>query len=194
MKVMVIVMVNEGKQFEKDFANSIPAYCYCHRLRDSTQSFYKAQETSYSWDNECDFFVFNNTSQFFYAIECKSTKSRSMSFQRNKEDAKKRPNQMIKYHQVESLTKMSKYNHIKTGLLLNFRDDKNDMQRTYWIDIRNYNNLIANTTKSSINEIDIIKYNAIKLIGQKKRVHYKWDVENLFIILESNANKKGRCI
>ena len=177
--------MNEGKQFEKDFTNSIPEYCYCHRLRDSAQSFCRAKETSYSWDNECDFFVFDDNSQLFFAIECKSTKSKSISFQKNKDDIKVRPNQMIKYHQVESLTKMSKHKHIIAGLLLNFRDEKNDMQRTYFIDIRNYNNMVANTNKFSINEIDIIKYNGIKLIGQKKRVHYRWDVEALFNTLSN---------
>lgn len=185
MKTVVIAVVNEGKQFEKDFTDSVPGWCYCHRLRDSTQSFYKAKETSYSWDNECDFFVFNNATRIFYAIECKSTKSKSMSFQRDEADAKKRPNQMIKYHQVKSLTKMSKYSHIIAGLLLNFRDETNNMQRTYFIDIRNYNNLIMNTTKSSINEIDIIRYNAIKVNGEKKRVHYRWDIPYLFSELEN---------
>lgn len=86
---------------------------------------------------------------------------------------------MIKYHQIKSLTKIAQYNGAIAGLLLNFRDEKNNMQRTYFIDIRNFNNLIRNTNKSSINEIDIIQYNAYKLIGEKKRVHYKWDIDNL---------------
>ena len=170
-------MINEGKQFEKDFTDSIPNYCYLHRLRDSAQSF--AKSTKYSWENECDFFMFDGSSRLFYAIECKSTKSKGMSFQRNKDEAERYKSRMIKYHQIESLTKIAQYNGTIAGLLLNFRDEKNNMQRTYFIDIRNFNNLIRNTNKSSINEIDIIQYNAYKIQGEKKRVHYKWNIDSL---------------
>ena len=179
-------MVNKGKQFETDFVASIPDYCYCHRLRDSAQSFNKS--TQYSWENECDFFVYDSLHHIFYAIECKSTKAKNISFQKDETEVKK--SRMIKYHQAKSLTKMSKFDGIVAGLLLNFRDEKNNMERTYFLDIRNYNNLISNTNKGSINEIDIIQYNAIKLSGNKKRVHYKWDIDGLFTSINDKYFRK----
>ena len=51
--------LNSGKQFEKDFSQSIPSYCYVHRLRDSAQSYNQSKQTSFTWDNECDFFIWD---------------------------------------------------------------------------------------------------------------------------------------
>ena len=77
--------MNVGKQYEKDIFNSIPDYCMKHRLRDSAQSFTTHSDTRFSWDNECDFFVFDDKRRLLYAIECKSTKYKSMSWESEQE-------------------------------------------------------------------------------------------------------------
>ena len=128
-------MINSGKQFENDFSSSIPSYCFIHRLKDTAQSYNESKHTKFTWDNPCDFFVFDSNSHLFYAIECKSTKYKSISFQIDKND---KSSKMIKYHQIESLINMSKYNGIIAGLLLNFRDEDKKEQRTYFINIENF--------------------------------------------------------
>jgi hypothetical protein len=40
--------------------------------------------------------------------------------------------------------------------------------------------------KVSVNEIDLILYNAIKISGEKKRVHYRWNIDEFF----KNMNKE----
>lgn len=165
--------MSSGKQFEKDFLSSIPSYCYVHRLRDSAQSYNQSKQTSFTWDNECDFFIWDGNARLFYAIECKSTKYKSMSVQLKKED---KSSKMIKFHQIESLTKISKYNGTIAGFCLNFRDEKNDTERLYFMNIIDFNKMMKNVRKASFNEIDILLYNGIKISGNKKRIHFNWDI------------------
>lgn len=166
---------NSGKQFEKDFSQSIPSYCYVHRLRDSAQSYNNSNSTRFAWDNECDFFLWDSNARLFYAIECKSTKYKSMSVQLNKEN---KSNKMIKFHQIESLTKISKYDGAIAGFCLNFRDEKNDTERLYFINIKDFNKMMKDIGKASFNEIDIVLHNGIKISGNKKRVYFSWDIDN----------------
>jgi recombination protein U len=172
---------NVGKVFEEDFSSSIPSYCYVHRLRDSAQSYNKSKDTSFTWDNECDFFIWDSCTHIFYAIECKTTKYKSMSVQLDKDDKSQK---MIKLHQIESLTKISEYDGAIAGFFLNFRDEKNNTQRTYFLNIIDFNKIIKDTEKKSINEIDIILNNGIKISGEKKRVRFRWDIDE-FLKLNS---------
>lgn len=166
--------MSSGKQFELDFSKSIPVYCYVHRLRDSAQSYNNSQNTRFTWDNECDFFVWDSNARLFYAIECKSTKYKSMSVQLDKKD---NSSKMIKLHQIESLAKISEYYGAVAGFCLNFRDEKNDTERLYFMNIKDFNKMIKNIGKVSFNEIDICLYNGVKILGSKKRVHFNWDID-----------------
>jgi hypothetical protein len=176
-------MKNFGKQFEKDFSSSIPSHCYVHRLRDTAQSYNSSKNTSFTWSNECDFFVFDGNSHLFYAIECKSTKYKNFSVQVNKDDDSSK---MIKFHQIESLTNMSKYDGLIAGFCFNFRDEKNNCQRTYFQEISNFNRMMKEISKVSLNEMDLLLYNAIKINGEKKRVNYIWNMDEFFV----NMNEK----
>lgn len=165
---------NLGKQFEKDFFSSIPSYCYVHRLKDSAQSYNNSKNTKFAWDNECDYFVWDSNARLFYAIECKSTKYKSMSVQLDKEN---KSSKMIKFHQIQSLTKISEYNGAIAGFCLNFRDEKNDTERLYFMNIKDFNRMMKDIGKASFNEIDIVLHNGIKILGNKKRVHFNWNLD-----------------
>lgn len=171
-----------GKQFEDDFATSVDISKYLlHRLKDSAQSYNNSSDTSYSWQNPCDYFLFNG--KLFFCFELKSTKSKSISYQIDKNDKSQR---MIKWHQIEALTKFSKYNNVVAGFVLNYRDDTNNNQRTYFLDIRDFNKIRLSADKHSVNEIDILLNNAVKIEGNIKRVHWHWNVNEF---LESQTNK-----
>lgn len=178
--------INSGKQFELDFFSSIPSYCFKHRLKDSAQSYNNSERTRFAWDNECDFFIFDEVSRIFYAIECKSTKYKSMSFQVDKDD---KSSKMIKYHQIESLTDISKHNWTVSGFMLNFRDDNNHMERTYFQSITDFNRMTKEINKTSFNELDLILYNAIKIVGEKKRIHYRWNIDEFLKNISKNMNE-----
>lgn len=168
-----------GKQFESDFASSIPSYCFVHRLRDSSQSYDNNKISLYSWSNECDYFVYDGkNSRLFFAIECKTTKKRSMSVQMNKDD---NPSSMIKYHQIQSLKKISEYDGAVAGLCVNFRrfeGEPNYTENTYFLEVNDMMNMLEKTGKKSFDELDIALYgNAVRINGTKKRVHFKWDID-----------------
>lgn len=171
-------IINYGKRFEEDFASSAPDYCYVHRLKDSAQSYNDSEETSFSWDNECDFFIWNSKSRTFCAIECKSTKYKSMSVQLDKED---KSSKMIKLHQIESLEKISKYDGTMSGFVFNFHDENNDNQRTYFIEVNHFISMMKLIDKKSFNEIDLLTVGgATKIQGFKKRTRWYWHLEEFF--------------
>lgn len=177
---MVECLKNVGKIFEEDFKKSIPSYCMVHRLKDTAQSYNRNVNTRFTWNNPCDFFIFSSQSHNLYAIECKSTKYKSMAFQTEKDDTEK----MIKYHQIQSLSDLSKYDGIVAGFLFNFRDEDNDSQRTYFQNINDFNRMCDEIQKKSFNEMDLILNGAVKINGNKKRTHYMWNIEELFRKLE----------
>lgn len=172
-------MKNPGKLFEQDVVKSMPEYVYVHRLKDSAQSF--KNSASWSWDNPCDFYFFDSDRRVFYAIECKSTKYKSMSVQTNKDDDSSK---MIKYHQVSSLIKISKYNGVVAGFFLNFRDEKNDTERLYFINTKNFVHMMGSINKVSFNEIDLLTNNAIKIDGNRKRKRFKWNIDSFMKVYE----------
>jgi len=168
--------INYGKRFEEDWSSSLPSYCYVHRLRDSAQSYNNSSKTQFSWDNECDFFVLDSHTHLFYAIECKSTKYKSISVELSKDE---KSSKMIKYHQIESLKKISEYDGTVVGLMLNFRGEDNDNQRLYFIDIKNFCNMMKQIDKSSFNELDLLTVGrAVRIQGEKKRTRWKWNLED----------------
>lgn len=169
---------NMGKRFEEDFASSVDdSCCFLHRLKDSAQSYNNSEKTKFSWDNPCDFFVYNGELRYLFAFELKSTCKKSMNFQTSKDDDSSK---MIKFHQIESLEKMSKYNGIIAGFLFNFRDEKNKCQRTYFQEIKDFNIMIKTINKKSFDEINLLQNNAIKINGEKKRTRFRWKLDEFF--------------
>jgi len=171
-------MENVGKKFESSFKLSVPEYCYLKRLNDQPQSFVKNVNTKFSLKNPFDYLLFDCKRQKLWAIECKTTKYKSLSIAKDKDD-----NKMIKYHQIKGLSELSKYNNVIAGFLINFRTD--GIERTYFQKIEDFNKMIHTTSKSSVNEIDLIMNHAIKINGKLMRVNYRWDIESL---LESEGN------
>lgn len=177
--------INVGKRFEEDFQNSIPDYCMKHRLRDSGQSFVKFTEnsnTNFSWNNECDFFVFDGKHRLFYAIENKTTKFKSMNWESEEEyelnkKLKKKSTKLIKWHQIKSLMNYSAFDYIIPCFILNFRNEDSKIQRTYFIHIKDFMKMIATVGKKSFDEVDLIQNGAIKIQGKLKRTRYTWDLD-----------------
>ena len=171
--------MNAGKIFEQQIKKSVPDYCLLYRLKDEPQSFTQSKYSKYSHKNPFDFFMFDTLNKVLYCIEAKSTKQKYISYERLDED--KEQNKMIHKHQINGLLKYSKYENVKCGFLLNFRDEINNMERTYFLDINDFLNIYNTSKKSSLNEIDIIKNNGIKIYGEKKRVNYVWNLDKFCI-------------
>ena len=61
----------------------------------------------------------------------------------------------------------------------NFNDKISFDEVTFYISIENFLNFISNTTKKSINILDIVDYNGIKINQEKLRTNYHYNVKDL---------------
>ncbi len=168
---------NSGKIFEDDFRSSVDKdRCLLLRLNDQPQVFSKSAK--FSLKPPCDFVLYDSLTKLFVPLELKTTKYRSMSYEDIKEE---NPNPaMIHKHQLEKLLEFSVYNGVESGLLLNFRTEETNLQRTYYISIQNFLDMCQKINKKSVNEIDLLNVgNAIKVNGEKKRSRYSWDISKL---------------
>ena len=168
-------MKNVGKVFENDFKQSVPQeYCLLHRLPDPPQSFKRSKDTKFSHKNPCDFHMFDSLNRIFYCFELKSTKSNFISFEDISVDEPKQ--KMIHKHQILGLQKYGQYDYTVAGFICNFRDEKRNEERTYFLHIDNFMQLYRTIGKWSFNELDLLTYGGMRIKGNKKRVHYKWDI------------------
>lgn len=180
-------MKNAGKKFEETIKKSIETSTqFIIRLQDPPQSFIQSEYSKFSNQNPCDYILYDSQYRILMLLELKSTKYKSMNFQLNIDD---KQNKMIKYHQIESLSKYSSYNGVLSGFLFNFRDEKNKIERTYFQNVIDFNKMISLLEKKSFNEIDLLMNNSIRLQGKKLRVNYIWDMKQL--ILDIRKQKEG---
>lgn len=167
---------NSGKVFEDDFKKSIPDYCLLIRLPDPPQAFTQRSDTRFSNKNPFDFLMYDSNSRLLWTLELKSTKFKSISFEDvNIEEVQ---NKMIHKHQILGLMNCAKYDGVCSGFVYNFRDEKNNVERTYFQDINDFNKMVDKIGKKSLNELDLIlDGNAVKINGVKRRVRYAWDID-----------------
>lgn len=163
-------MNKDGKLFEEQWKRSIPEDVYYLRLKDSPSSFGKDSSfVRFTLNNPFDCLVFYNG--FLFPLELKSTSSKSISIQTKKEEKGK----MIKINQIEGLSKSNKYENIFSGFLFDFRES----EKTFWMGINDFLKFQEENNKKSINEKDIIKYNAIEVEKEKKKTRYVFSVKKL---------------
>ena len=163
-------MNKDGKLFEEQWKRSIPEDVYYLRLKDNPSSFGKDSSfVRFTLNNPFDCLVFYNG--FLFPLELKSTSSKSISIQTKKEEKGK----MIKINQIEGLSKSNKYENIFSGFLFDFRES----EKTFWMGINDFLKLKEENNKKSINEKDIIKYNAIDVEKEKKKTRYVFSVKKL---------------
>jgi len=145
-----------------------------YKLPDPPQSFNKTDALRFSWKNSCDNFLFDGNTRTFYALELKTSKTKSFSFEKEKNTYK---TANIHYHQIEGLNKLSEINYIVSGFIFNFRYEDKDIEKTYFQEIYDFNNMINELDKKSFNENNLLKYNPILIEQTKLRINYKYNVE-----------------
>lgn len=179
--------MNVGKKFEKCFKDSIPDFCLKYRLKDPPQAQNHTSNSVFSWNNPCDFFMFDTRNREFWCLELKSTKQKYITFEDVYSDDKQ--SKMISKHQILDLKKLANYDYVNSGFIFNFRDENDNMQRSYYQDINSFMKMCENINKHSFNEIDLIMNGGIKMIGNKLRVNYRWNIGQLIIdVLDKKYN------
>lgn len=167
---------NSGKIFETNLKNEAQKQgLWIYRIKDSDLSFCNGN-SKFTTKNIGDFLIFDCQKRVLFLIECKSTHYQSISFDREIND-----NKMIKLHQINSLTTNNQYDNIESIFIFNFRneDDFHNIidEDTYIMGIEDFNNFYCSSDKSSINKLDIVNYNGIRINQKKKRKYFSYDIK-----------------
>lgn len=178
---------NFGKIFEDDYKKSVECdnSLISIRLRDEAQSFTKSAKFSHK--NICDFVLFDTESGTLSLFELKTTKEKYMSFEditSNTDCMNER--RMIHKHQIIGLSKYALKERVNSGFLLNFRNEDDGTQRSFYICIEDFLKMIARIKKRSFNINDLLDSGCIELSGKKKRTRYRWDIKSLLNSIENN--------
>lgn len=165
--------MNEGKQFEKDFKASVPSDCYYQRFNDNALGF-QMQQSQQRFTTQSPYDCILYRFPYLYCLELKSTKGKSLSFDGQS------PN--IKKHQVKNLVEASQHKGIKAGFIFNFRSCDN---KTIFVPVREFIKVARSNGKKSVNVNEFDEHNSIALHSELKKVHYKYDIENLLFEIEN---------
>lgn len=162
--------MNKGKSFELDFKKSVPDYALLYRLPDAAQSFSHSNNLRFSRKNPFDFLLWDSKRHILFALEMKTVAGISISFERNEDEDRE-----IHFHQIQGLNQWDKYEGIVCGFIIEFRK----LQKTVFIDIKEFNKISDLIPKKSFNYNDLGIYN-IKhtIISQKKaRTRFTYGVD-----------------
>ena len=104
-----------------------------------------------------------------FCFELKSVAGKSISFERDKKDKG-----VIHYHQIEYLKSCLSFENVIPGLIIDFRGTDN----TWFLNIKEWDDLINSISKKSFNESDLISYSHPILISKKKlKVNYRYNIQ-----------------
>ena len=169
---------NTGKDFESQFKESAlkSPNTYYYRIKDSGSSFNPTEGTGlrFTPSNDYDCFIYRHPHLF--PLELKSGKGTSFSFQKNKKESGKN----IKLNQIDGLTKASLTQGIHAGFVFNF----SERDRTYWMNIVDFNRFYQTTTKKSINENDMLEFGCVLISQELKKVKFNYDIEKMLTDIE----------
>jgi len=162
-------MSNIGKIFENQIRKSTPDYALLFRIPDAAQSF-GGGNLRFSRKNPFDFILFDSRKRILYALEMKTVAGKSISFERTKQESRE-----IHFHQIEGLNEWNKYDGIICGFVIEFRQ----LETTIFLEISQFNKLIANIDKKSFNFKDLNDNNIqYVIIEQKKaRTRYIYNID-----------------
>lgn len=163
--------MNIGKVFEEQFKKSVPDYALLYRLPDAAQSFGRNNNLRFSRKNPFDYILWDSKKRILYALELKTVKGKSITFDRDGKNAGK-----IHSHQIDGLNSWNKYNGIVCGFVIEFRE----IEKTIFLGIEQMNRVIETIPKKSFSFDDLDKYHIqYAIIEQRKaRTRYTYDIDH----------------
>lgn len=161
---------NIGKVFETQWKKSTPDHVLLYRLPDSAQSFGVSNNLRFSAKSPFDYIMWDSIKHKLYALELKTVRGKSISFERSKEDKGD-----IHFHQINALNLWNRFDGITCGLIIEFRE----IEKTIFLDIEQMNRIIDMNTKKSFCFDDLDKYDIdYTIIKQTKNIsRYTYDIE-----------------
>ena len=164
-------MANVGKKFEQSFIKSVPPNVAIIRMPDAAQSFFQTSHLRFSLKNPYDYIFWSPYTLTIYALELKTVKGKSISFERTKDEKKKE----IHYHQIQGLKNFKDIGGSVCGLIIEFRE----LETTVFIDVDDFIEMTKVNPKKSFNFKDLETFEVPYIvIPQKKlKTNYKYDIE-----------------
>lgn len=157
---------NEGKLFEEDIKKSIPEGYWFYRFKDGTGNFggTKNENVRFQAHNISDCEVMGK--KYLFILELKSHKGASIPFNCIRDT---------------QLKEMSEINHelVKAYFIFNYRD----LESTFAIDVQTVKKYIKEADRKSI-PIKWAIENGIEITSTKKKIRFKYDLENFFKKIE----------
>ena len=161
---------NVGKKFESAIQKAVPKEtAIMYRLPDSAQSFGGSSRLRFSRKNPFDFILWDSIGRNLYALELKTVKGKSISFERSKEESGQ-----IHYHQICGLNEWSQYSGTICGFIIEFRE----IETTIFLSITEFNKLSAEIPKKSftLNNLEEGCFDFVIIEQEKKKTQYRYDV------------------
>ena len=138
--------MNIGKIFERNFVKCVPDYVGVIRIPDPAQSFSHASNLRFTRKNPYDFLFWNPKTYTLYALELKTVKGRSISFERSKEESGD-----IHFYQIDGLKKIDDVGNCVCGFIVEFRE----ISKTIFLQIDDFLKLQDLITKKSFTIADL---------------------------------------
>lgn len=178
----MIHIKNIGKIFEQSIQQCIPEYAFLYRLPDAVQSFGQNTKLRFSIKNPFDFLLWDSRYHRLFALELKTIKTKSISFERNSGETG-----IIHFHQIVGLNKWNKYDGIICGLVIEFRE----LETTIFLDIDSFNKLIRIIDKKSftLNDLQENEIAYFTIPQKKKRTRNTYDIDYFLNDIESHIEK-----
>lgn len=163
---------NVGKVLEAQLLKSVPDYALLYRLQDPAQSFGGSSKLRFSSNNPFDYLMWDSKRHRLYALEAKTVKGKSISFERDKDDKG-----LIHLHQINGLNEWNKYDGITCGFIIEFRT----LEKTIFLDIENMNKVMNAIQKKSFTLVDLefLKIPYLIVPQKKARTRYTYDLDYL---------------
>lgn len=189
-QVRVIKIKNTGKVFEQSIQQCIPKYAFLYRLPDAAQAFGKSTALRFSIKNPFDYLLWDSMHHRLFALELKTVKSKSISFERGSGE-----NGIIHHHQIVGLNKWNKYDGIICGFIIEFRES----DTTIFLDISDFNKLLEIIDKKSftLNDLSNNDIPYLVIFQKKKRTRFTYDIDAFLndiekiVILKEQKNTGG---
>lgn len=177
-------MSNVGKDFELDFKQSVPDCDLIYRIPDPAQIFGGGTNLRFSAKSPFDFILWDAKRHRLLALELKTVKGYSISFERSTKDSGE-----IHVWQLDHLNRWSQYDGIVAGLVIEFRV----IEKAIFLDIRDMNTILDVIPKKSFNFDDLQKYRIpyIEIGRELKRSRYRYDVATLLTKINAKENKRS---
>lgn len=139
-------------------------------MPDSAQSFGRSQNLRFSSKNPFDYILWDSQRKILYALELKTVKGKSITFERTEDDHGE-----IHFHQIKGLSQWAEYDGTVCGFIIEFRE----LEKTVFIEISEFKKMLERIPKKSFNFNDLEKYAVpyVVIPQTKARTRYTYDVD-----------------